>query len=521
VKRTCAALVLVTVVASQALAADEPVSNAVVARIRTEGFQHSAVMDTLSWLTDVYGPRLTGSPSLRQAAEWARGQLVRWGIERAVLESYGVVGRGWTAEGFSIEMTEPQYVRITGYPKAWSPPTSGPIVGTPIVVDVRSRQDFQKYRGTLRGAIVMNGRPEPPDLGFRPEATRLTDEELKKQADQTDPAAPGFANTPRSFRDESDEFDRSLAASVAIWKFFAAEGVAALVTASSIPESVSVDGFYDREWRATYPAFVISQEQYGRIVRMLEKQIPVKLSIRLASRFFDNAEGINVIAEIPGTDPALSSQVVMLGAHLDSWHAATGATDDGAGCAAVLEAMRILKAIDIRPRRTIRLALWSGEEQDYLGSMGYVEKHFAEPRTMALLPEHAKLTAYFNLDNGGGRIRGVDLQGNEAMRPIFGAWLAPFHDLGAETLTVLNTGGTDHMPFDAVGLPAFQFIQDPLNYDTRTHHSNLDLYEEVVPDDLKQAAVIMASFVYHAAMRDEMLPRKPLPRPIGTKKALN
>jgi carboxypeptidase Q len=248
-------------------------------------------------------------------------------------------------------------------------------------------------------------------------------------------------------------------------------------------------------------------------MRLLDRKQPVKLSLALASRFFDEVDGFNVIAEIPGTDPQLKSEVVMVGGHFDSWHTGTGATDNAAGAAAAMEAVRILKAIGVQPRRTIRMALWTGEEQDYNGSIGYVRKHFGDPKTVAVTPEHARLAAYFNLDNGSGRIRGVNLQGNEAVRPIFEAWLQPFHYLGATTLTTLNTGGTDHMAFDALGLPGFQFIQDPLNYDSRTHHTNLDLYEEVVPDDLKQASVIMASFVYHAAMRDAMLPRKALPKP--------
>jgi Zn-dependent M28 family amino/carboxypeptidase len=246
---------------------------------------------------------------------------------------------------------------------------------------------------------------------------------------------------------------------------------------------------------------------------MLDKKQPVKLSLSLGARFSENVEGFNVVAEIPGTDPQLKTEVVMLGAHLDSWHSATGATDNAAGVAAGMEAVRILRAIGVQPRRTIRIALWTGEEQDYFGSLGYVRRHFGDPKTVAVTPEHAKLAGYFNLDNGSGRIRGVNLQGNEAVRAIFDAWLRPFHYLGAQTLTTLNTGGTDHMAFDAIGLPGFQFIQDPLNYETRTHHTNLDLYEEVLPDDLKQASVIMATFVYHAAMRDAMLPRKPLPKP--------
>jgi carboxypeptidase Q len=489
------------------------VNENVVARIKTEGFQRSAVMETLSWLADVYGPRLTGSPSLRAAAEWARGEMTRWGLANAALESYGSIGRGWTLERFSIDMTEPQYMRIIGYPRAWSPATPAAIAGTPVVVDVKSKDDFDKYRGKLRGAIVMNGRPEPLDIGFQPEARRLTDEELKKQEGQVDPAPAGSDNAPKSLWDEEDDFRKALDKQAEVFKFFAAEGITALIEPSAVSEDVRVGGFYDRVWHATYPGFVISREHYGRIVRMLDKKQPVKISLSLAARFADDVAGFNVVAEIPGTDPALKSQVVMLGGHLDSWHTGTGATDNGAGVAVAMEAMRILKAIGVQPRRTIRVALWTGEEQDYFGSLGYVEQHFGNLKTVALKPEHAGLSAYFNLDNGSGRIRGVNLQGNEAVRPIFEAWLRPFNYLGATTLTTLNTGGTDHMPFDALGLPGFQFIQDPLNYETRTHHSNLDVYEEALPDDLKQASVIMASFVYHAAMRGEMLPRKPLPKP--------
>jgi carboxypeptidase Q len=483
---------------------------AVIAQIKLEGFQHSAVMDTLSWLSDVHGPRLTGSPNLRKAAEWARDQLTGWGLERAALEPYGSIGRGWELQHFTIEMTEPQFMRVTGYPKAWSPATAAPVAGTPVIVDVKNKQDFDKYRGTLRGAIVMNGRPDPADIGFRPEATRLTDDDLKKQEGQIDPAP---SPSPRTFWDEEAEFNKYLADALDVWKFFGSEGVAALITPSPIAEDVRVDGFYDQKWQATYPAFVISREHYGRMMRMVDKKVPVKLSLTVAARFTANVEGFNVVAELTGADPALRDEVVMLGGHFDSWHSGTGATDNGAGSAVAMEALRILKTIGVKPRRTIRLALWTGEEQDYFGSIGYVERHFGDLKTVALKPEHARLAAYFNLDNGAGRIRGVNLQGNEAVRPIFDAWLQPFHYLGAATLTTLNTGGTDHMPFDALGLPGFQFIQDPLNYGSRAHHSNLDVYEEAIPDDLKQASVIMASFVYDAAMRDAMLPRKPLPKP--------
>ena len=487
--------------------AQEKVDEAVVAQIKAEAFQRSEVMDTLSWIADVHGPRLTGSPSLRRAAEWSRDQLTRWGMTNAALEPDGSTSRGWSVDRFSIEMTEPQYMRITGYPRAWSPGLATPLSGTPIVVEVKSKDDFEKYRGRLKGVIVMNGRPEPSALPFQPEATRLTDEELKKQEGQIDPGSP------KSYWEEEDDWKKSLDKQREILEFFAKEGVGALVTASGFSEDVKTDGFYDSAWRPTYPGFVLSREHYGRIVRMLDRKQAVKLSLTLSVTIAERVDGFNVIGEIPGTDPGLKSEVVMLGGHLDSWHSGTGATDNGAGCAVALEAMRVLKAIGIKPRRTIRVALWNGEEQDYFGSVGYVTRHFGDMKTMMLKPEHAKLSAYFNLDNGSGRIRGVNLQGNEAVRPIFDAWLRPFHYLGAATLTTLNTGGTDHMPFDALGLPGFQFIQDPLNYETKVHHSNLDLYESASPEDLKQASAVLATFVYHAAMRDAMLPRKPLPKP--------
>ncbi len=302
-----------------------------------------------------------------------------------------------------------------------------------------------------------------------------------------------------------------------VLKFFAAEGVAAVITPSGTAEDVRVTGYYDQKWHAPFPSFVFSREHYGWIMRMLDRKQAITLSLRLSATLGAEVHGFNVVSEIPGTDPHLKNQVVMLGGHLDSWHTGTGATDNGAGCAVAMEAVRILQAAGLKPRRTIRVALWTGEEQDYYGSSGYVKQHFGDPASATRKPEHALLAAYFNLDNGSGRVRGVNLQGNEAARPIFEAWLEPFRYLSAATVTTLNTGGTDHMLVNAVGLPGFQFIQDPLNYETRAHHSSLDVYEEAVPDDLKQASVIMASFVYHAAMRDEILPRPPLPRPQAAK----
>ncbi len=500
-------IVSITLAPVSGRASAERVDETVVAAIKLEGFQHSQVMDTLSWLSDVYGPRLTGSDNLRRAGEWARDRMTKWGLGNAALEPYGMSFRGWTLERFSLDMIEPQYMRIYGYPMAWSPPTAAPLTGTPIVVEIKSKEDFDKYRGKLRGALVMNGRPDAGDIGFKPEAERLDEEALKKQSGEINPGEPA------SLQEEEDDFNKGLEKQVEILKFLASEGVAAVITASSIREDVRVSGYYDQKWHAPFPSFVFSREHYGRVMRMLDRKIPVKLSLSLSARFTENVEGFNVVAEIPGSDPQLRNQVVMLGGHLDSWHTGTGATDNGAGCAAAMEAVRILESIGVKPRRTIRVALWTGEEQDYFGSLGYVTKHFGNPATAERRPEHATLAAYFNLDNGAGRIRGINLQGNEAARPIFDEWLRPFAYLGATTVTTLNSGGTDHMPFNAVGLPGFQFIQDPLNYESRTHHSSLDVYEEAPPDDLKQASVILASFVYHAAMRDEMLPRPKLAGP--------
>jgi len=488
-------------------ASAERVDETVVAAIKLEGFQNSEVMDTLSWLSDVYGPRLTGSDNLRRAAEWARDRMKTWGLANAALEPYAMSFRGWTLERFSLDMIEPQYMRIYGYPMAWSPPLAAPLTGTPIVVDIKSKADFDKYRGKLRGGVVMNGRPGESDIGFKPEAERLDEAALTKQSAEISPGKPA------SLQEEDEDFNQALDSQIEIQKFFASEGVAAVITASSIREDVRVSGYYDHKWHAPFPSFVFSREHYGRLIRMLDKKIPVTLSLSLSARFTDNVEGFNVVAEIPGSDPQLRSQVVMLGGHLDSWHTGTGATDNGAGCAAAMEAVRILQSIGVKPRRTIRVALWTGEEQDYFGSRGYVARHFGNIATGERKPEHATLAAYFNLDNGAGRIRGINLQGNEAARPIFEEWLRPFAYLGATTVTTLNSGGTDHVLFNAVGLPGFQFIQDPLNYESRTHHSSLDVYEEAPPDDLKQASVILASFVYHAAMRDDMLPRPKLAGP--------
>lgn len=502
-------VVLLFVFAPVARAQGERVDHAMIARIKTEAFQNSKVLETLFYMTDVHGPRLTGSPQLRAANEWARGRLTEFGLADARLESWGTFGRGWSIKRYSVEMTAPQYMNVTAVPKAFTPGTNGTVSGTPVLVEIRAKPDLDKYRGKLRGKIVMNGRPTNNNVRFEPYAKRMTDDDLKKSAAAMNPGEP------KSFIDEDRQWEESLKWQDEVNKFYHDEQIAVLLQPS--PQSsgvinVTAQSYTPNDPMQNFPAVVLAREHYGRIMRLVEKKIPVSLSVNVETQFGSEEPVSNVLADIPGTDPKLKDELVMLGGHYDSWHAATGATDNAAGCAVMIEAVRILKALGVRPRRTIRVALWTGEEQDYYGSVGYVKKHFGDPHTLKLLPGHEKLSAYFNLDNGAGKIRGVNLQGNEAVRPIFDAYLAPFHYLGATTLTTANTGGTDHMAFEALGLPGFQFIQDPLEYETRTHHTNLDTYEAIVEDDLKQAAAVIASFVYHTAMRDERLPREALPK---------
>lgn len=489
--------------------AQELLDQQAIAKIKTESFQNSKVMDTLSYLTDVYGPRLSGSPGLKVASEWAVKRLAEWGIPNARLEPWGTLGRGWSVRKVSVEMVTPQYSPLIAYPKAWTPGTKGLVRGKPIVVNVRSKADFEQYRGKLKGAIVMNGKPSVTSLNFEADTKRMTDTELSKLSQDINPGG-------ESYQQEEESWKKWLVEQDEITRFFHDEGIIALIEPSEHTNGVvdvTTQSYNINNPDVTFPALVMAREQYGRIMRILDKNLPVELEINVQTQFHEeDTTGYNVIAEIPGSDPKLRDEVVMLGGHFDSWHGATGATDNACSCAVMMEVMRILKASQLQPRRTIRLALWSGEELDYFGSLGYVKKHFGDPSTMKLLPEHEKLSAYFNLDNGAGKIRGIYLQGNEAVRPIFEAYLEPFRYLGATTLTTQNTGGTDHMPFDGLGLPGFQFIQDPLAYETRTHHTNLDVYEAVTEDDLKQSAAVIASIVYHTAQRPERLPRKPLPK---------
>jgi hypothetical protein len=518
-------------------ATTEKVDLEMMKKIREEGFQRSQVMDTLSWMTDVVGPRLTGSPQMKHANEWTKNKLTEWGLENAQVEAWGTFGRGWSLARFSANVIEPVPFPLIGYPKAWTPGTNGAITGEVVYLDIKTEADFEKYRGKLKGAIVLSVPMREVKAWFNPPGTRFTDTELLTMSNAAPPGAGGPrqggpAGAPNA--EQMQRFREQQAVAQKRTEFLRSEGAAALVDIGRVGDGgtlfVGGGGPRDKNAPQALPSITVTVEHYGRIVRMLEKGVKVKMEVDIKAQFHDDdLMAYNTVAEIPGTD--LKDEVVMLGGHLDSWHSGTGATDNAAGCAVGMEAVRILKALGVKPRRTIRIALWSGEEQGLLGSRGYVNKHFAERKEVpgqqpaaqpggggrgsqgpiVLKPAHDKFSVYFNLDNGTGKIRGVYLQGNEAVRPIFRAWLEPFRDLGAATITISNTGGTDHQAFDGVGLPGFQFIQDEVEYDTRTHHSNMDLYERLQADDMKQASVIMAAFVYNAAMRDEKLPRKPLP----------
>src|SRR5687768_6721425 len=489
----------------------ERIDTAMNARIRAEGMQRSRVLETAIMISDIHGPRLAGSSGYMAAANWARGQLAQWGISNARLEPWGQRGKGWELERFSIEMLAPYYLRITAIPKAWSPGTTGTVTGTPVLVTIRGDSDFVRYRGKLRGRIVMNGPIALPRNRFDPPARRWTDAELDSLSRITDPGEP------RTYWEDAEGFIEGLARRKRIDDFFREEGAAALLEPSRNPNAILSSSHisYATDRTGAVPAFVVAREQYDAVLRLVEGQRPVRLELSLRSRFTQtDSLGYNIIAEIPGTDPRIGKEVVMVGGHFDTWQAAVGATDNAAGSAVAMEAIRILKTLGVNPRRTIRIALWDGEEQeDYFGSMGYVKRHYGDPEPMRLLPEHANFSAYFNVDHGTGRIRGFSLQGNAAARPILAAFLEPFRDLGATTLTIRNDGSTDHMAFASVGLPAFNSIQDEIDYETKTHHTSLDFANYLIEDDLKQAAVVMASLLYHTAMRDDRMPRTPLPQP--------
>jgi carboxypeptidase Q len=498
---------LVTVTWAQG--AHERVDLDAIYKIKDEGFQRSQVMETVSYLTDVHGPRLTNSPQIRKAAEWAMSRLTEWGITNVRQETWGPFGRGWSNEKFTANVVSPQPFPLIAFSKAWAPGTAGPVTADAVMAVIEEEDDFKEWTGKLKGKIVLASKPPEVKALFEPIGRRHTEQDLAGLEEQRIDSRPRAGG--RNFQG-AQAFTRKK------MEFLAREGVVAVIEPGSGRNdhgAILVGGPRDlRDPKAAPqpPQVVVSTEHYGRIARSLEKKLPVRIELNVQNRYHDETlDSFNIIAELPGTDKA--DEVVMLGAHFDSWHAGTGATDNAAGSAAMMEAMRILEATGLRTRRTVRLALWTGEEQGLLGARAYVKQQFGDPDTMQLKPAHAKLSAYFNMDNGTGAIRGVYLQGNEAIRPVFSTWMAPFRNLGMTTLSIRNTGSTDHVAFDEVGLPGFQFIQDPVEYSSHSHHTNMDLYERIQPEDLMKNSVIIASFVYHTANRDDRLPRKPLPKP--------
>jgi carboxypeptidase Q len=481
-----------------------------VARIKEEGLQRSQVMDTLWHLTDVHGPRLTNSPGMRAAATWAVGRLRDWGVA-SVREEPFRFGRGWSNEKLTANVLAPRPFPLVAAPRAWTPGTSGPITADVVVTVIRTEGDFAAWTGKLAGKVVANQPLANVQLLTAPLARRFTEQELTDL--QSQPVNPGRGRGARGGGPgNAAQFIERLN------EFFAREGVVATLEPgsgrndrSNILVHNAPARYYSDKPPMLTPQLIVASEQYNRILRLVDGKVPVQVEVNVQNRFTDTLDSFNIVAELPGTDKA--AEVVMLGAHFDSWHSATGATDNAAGSAAMMEALRILKTAGLRLRRTVRLALWTGEEQGRLGSLAYVKEHFADRDTMTLKAEHGRVSAYFNMDNGGGAIRGVYLEGNEAIRPVFAAWMEPLRSLGVTTLAIRGTGNTDHASLDAIGIPAFQFVQDPLEYASTTHHSNNDVYDRVQPEDMMKNAVTIATFVYHAAVREELLPRKPLPRP--------
>ena len=525
-------LLLIPVAFSQ-----EKVDVGMVNRIWEEGVNRSKIMETLSYLTDVIGPRIPGTPAMKKAGEWAKSKFSEWGMANTAVEPCGEFGLGWANEYISVHMLEPTYSALLAYAKPWTLGTMGKLKGQPILAVVRTKADLEKWKGKLKGAIVLTDPPRQVHPSFKPYARRYTEEDLKAITETPIPLQPkdGGGEKPEVKWEELLEFYKN-------------EEVGLLIESSERSRSdfgtVKVDAYEGMGKNHLIPGqsprIVLAAEAYARICRILDLKVPVTLEAEVRNTIYDQDKlGYNVVTEIPGLDK--KGEVVMLGGHLDSWTGGTGAVDNASGCAVAMEAVRILKALGVKPKRTIRAALWTGEEEGFYGSRGYVFTHFgdtdkdtlknpdweayeknwrnplADSKKLIVKPEYNKISGYFNYDNGSGRIRGIYIQENFQVRPIFEEWMKPLRDLGVTTIALQPTEGTDHLPFDWIGIPGFQFIQDPLDYFPTVHHTNQDIYDHCVAEDLIQSAIVMASFVYFTAMRDEMLPRKPLPIPVEVK----
>lgn len=506
--RLCALLVSLALISPLAAqTTQEPVDLDAIYRLKDEGFERSRIMDTLSHLTDLHGPRLTNSPTMHRAAEWVRERMKSYGVDNVRFEDWGYFGRGWANERTSVHVTSPTTWPVVAFSKAWAPGTNGPVVADAIAAPLVTDADLERAKGTLAGKWVLLSPRRPVPSLFTAPARRLTDADLTTLS--TEVVAPTAAAANGT---AAEAFRRKRMA------FLVSEKVAGIVEVSPgdrgdnltvrVQGPMTGEGTRDPKDPPPLPHLVVAAEHYHRMLRLLDLKQRVTLDVNIDNTFYDDRlTTYNIVAELPGTDRA--DEIVLLGAHFDSWHSGTGATDNAASSAVVMEAMRILKATGVRLRRTVRMVLWTGEEQGLLGSRAYVKAHFGDRATGAFLPEYGKVAAYFNQDNGAGGYRGIYLQGNEAAAPIFEAWMRPFNNLGMNTLSIRSTAGTDHLAFDELSLPGFQFIQDPMDYGTWTHHTQQDLYERVNAQDSIKNAVILASFVYHAANRAEPLPRKP------------
>ncbi len=517
--RFVAAALIASLIVSPAAAQD--VDRGQINRIIDEGLNRSEVMETAHHLTDRIGGRMTNSPQMRQAEAWTQQRFREWGLSNVHAEGFPF-GRGWSINRASARMLSPRVIELGIIPVAWTPPTNGTISAPIVVAPIDEEEDFAKWRGKLSGKIVLVSQPDTGSEPKEPPFKRLTSEDLGKLDEYRQPTySPAAIEKMLKEADFEEKLDA----------FLKAEGALAWVSKSYRDGGLLHGEGYAYEVGRTpaLPGVEMVAEDYRRLARLAKAGPPPTLELLSDVRFHDeDVNAYNIIADIAGTDPR--SGYVMAGAHFDSWVAGDGAQDNAAGTAVVMEAARILAKLGVRPMRTIRFALWNGEEQALLGSMAYVERHFAtrgpvDPRyarvnpyytwrhrwPITLKPGHRDLAAYFNIDNGSGKIRGIYAEGNVAAVPVFREWLAPFGSMGASTVAIQPTGGTDHLFMQAIGLPGYQFIQDPLDYNSRVHHTSIDTYDHLKPEDMRQASVILASFLLNAANRKEPLPRMPVP----------
>lgn len=482
----------------------ETVDLEMIYKIKQEGLKNSHIEELSFYMTDFLGPRLPNSTNGRNAQIWTRAKMEEFGLKNAKLEEWGEFGRGWDNKRTYIAMTVPYYSVLIGTPKAWTAGTDGLVSSRLVLVDIENEKDFENYQGKLKDKIVILPSTGKYETSFEPMASRLSEEELEELT------KPSQSRGRRNFTDADRARYRAMRQMRnKIGGFLKEEGVLAVLTSSGyfgVPRGSGASAKTDAP--PTVPQIILTGEHHGRMIRLLQHDMDVEVEIDIQNEFLDDRlADYNVVAEIPGTDKKLRDEVVMIGAHLDSWHAGTGANDNASGCIVMMEAMRILSKLDVQPRRTIRIALWGSEEQGLNGSRGYVKEHFGNSKETK--PEHAQLSAYYNVDNGSGKIRGIYLQENDMLKPIFETWLAPFEDREANTISLRNTGGTDHLAFNSAGLNGFQFIQDDIDY-WRGYHTNMDMYERLMMEDMKHNAIIVAAIIYHTAMRDELLPRKPV-----------